>query len=1102
LVSRSSVVGFDSANYGASFTRRGNPTAVTSYADAANQTGVVTVYSQYDILGNVVKTIDAKSNASTIDYSDRFGSPDGEARGNTAPAQLNGQSTFAFPTAVTNPPVVTNQPGWTAYTQFDYFTGQPVNAEDINGVISKTIYNDPLDRPTQSVTAVGTTLERQSNIIYEDANRRIESKSDLSALNDNLLKSESFYDGLGRTFEARKYEDDGGYVATKTEYDALSRVKRVTNPYRPLLNEPQLWTESFYDALGRVTKIKTPDNAEVLTAYSGNSVTVTDQALKQRRSITNALGQLKRVDEPNDAGQLGTIDAPTQDTRYAYDGLNNLTTVTQGVQTRTFTYNSLSRLMSATNPESGTIQYGYDGNGNLTQKTDARNITTSYTYDALNRVTNRAYANEPSGSETPDVTYFYDNVTNAKGKLTKVTSSVSTTEYTAFDILGRVTRSKQITDGVTYGDDTNPMTYAYNLSGALVEQKYPSGRVVKNVLENDGDLSMVQSKRNASSGFFNYAKHFTYAASGAVTSMQLGNGRWESTQFNSRLQPTQIALGTVQNATDKLKLNYSYGDWNGTSIDATKNNGNIVQQIITVPTVGSYAGFTATQKYYYDSLNRIDDSAETIGATPTWRQDFTYDRYGNRRFNESSTTMPASFANPAITNPTISTTNNRINSPGYLFDNSGNTTESANGQTFIYDAENKQVQVSNASGVIGQYWYDGDGRRIKKYVPNTGETTIFVYDLSGKTIAEYSTIVANPTDAKVAYLTNDHLGSPRINTDQNGAITTRHDYHPFGEEIATSQRTSVLGYITDTVRKKFTGYERDDETALDYAVNRYHSPNLGRFTQVDPYNIIFEKEKGEDAKEVARILNKYLADPQNWNRYAYVVNNPLKYSDPDGLRPQTDQEKKDLDYLRNLANSSTDADFKRAVLDSVKGIEDAIAASKDQASDPRGLKIALWAVNRAAQPDTTRFAMATGEASLTWQGYTATAGKGQWKCNIFVAAAYTLGGGVNFDENGIPVTYRYKGLGAATGSVNLPTANDFASGNDDKLKGFERMANVRMGDIAAWANPGGLGHTAISIGGDAVIYAGPSNVKVNTLNATRQGLGANTPAAVFRRKRE
>ena len=81
--------------------------------------------------------------------------------------------------------------------------------------------------------------------------------------------------------------------------------------------------------------------------------------------------------------------------------------------------------------------------------------------------------------------------------------------------------------------------------------------------------------------------------------MQLGNGRWESTQFNSRLQPTQIAVGTTQNATDLLKLNYSYG--------TTDNNGNVRSQKITVP------GITHPfmQTYSYDALNRLESAVET-----------------------------------------------------------------------------------------------------------------------------------------------------------------------------------------------------------------------------------------------------------------------------------------------------------------------------------------------------------------------------------------------------------------------------------------------------------------------------------------------------------
>jgi len=179
-------------------------------------------------------------------------------------------------------------------------------------------------------------------------------------------------------------------------------------------------------------------------------------------------------------------------------------------------------------------------------------------------------------------------------------------------LLGRVKKSKQTTDGTAY----NEMEYTYNLSGALVEQKYPSGRIVKNILDNNGDLSIVQSKKNSDYGFWNYAEHFTYTAAGAVSSMQLGNGRWESATFNSRMQPTQIALGVTQNATNLLDLDFSYG--------TTANNGNVQSQTITVPTVGVNTGFTAVQNYAYDSLNRIKDATENLtpiggSSVQTWK---------------------------------------------------------------------------------------------------------------------------------------------------------------------------------------------------------------------------------------------------------------------------------------------------------------------------------------------------------------------------------------------------------------------------------------------------------------------------------------------------
>jgi RHS repeat-associated protein len=101
--------------------------------------------------------------------------------------------------------------------------------------------------------------------------------------------------------------------------------------------------------------------------------------------------------------------------------------------------------------------------------------------------------------------------------------------------------------------------------------------------------------------------------------------------------------------------------------------------------------------------------------------------------------------------------------------------------------------------------------------------------------------------------------------------------------ITDSGRTMAQGYgVYDGVRHQFTGKERDTESGLDYFGARYYSSVQGRFTSPDPRNIIFEKDRGKSAEERAGILNDFLSNPQNWNQYSYVRNNPLAYRDPDG----------------------------------------------------------------------------------------------------------------------------------------------------------------------------------------------------------------------------
>ncbi len=187
-------------------------------------------------------------------------------------------------------------------------------------------------------------------------------------------------------------------------------------------------------------------------------------------------------------------------------------------------------------------------------------------------------------------------------------------------------------------------------------------------------------------------------------------------------------------------------------------------------------------------------------------------------------------------------------------------TRDADGRTFVYDALNKQTQVKDSyNQPLGNYVYDGDGQRLKKL--GSTENTLFVYDAFGSLVAEYA-ITPPPTNPSpnVNYLTTDTLGSPRIVTGKNGEILSRRDFMPFGEEI------SRANYGSDAVRGKFTGYEKDIESSLEFAQNRYYSNKHGRFTTPDPL-----------------MASGNVQDAQSWNRYAYTRNNPTNLTDSLGL---------------------------------------------------------------------------------------------------------------------------------------------------------------------------------------------------------------------------
>jgi len=872
LVPRSAITGHD-ADYSTVYKTRGNVTAVSRWLKDKDKN--INAYQQYDVLGNVVKAFDPRGATATtkywtsFDYTDNFGTPDGNAHNGTS------ENTYAFPTLVTNPQ------GYTVYTQYEYNLGKAVDVEDANGVVNSTYYSGALDRPSKVIRdANGVVATSQTLFTYLDADHIIRTTTDLTATAKQ--KSEVVYDGLGRTIETRAFETGTNYICVQQTYDALGRVSQQTNPYRssttlgsaPATGEVKVWTITTYDDLGRVTQVKTPDNAKVTTGYNNDVVTVEDQTGRDRESTTDALGRLVKVVE--DPAGLN------YSTTYTYDAVDNLLKVKQGSQERNFTYDSLSRLESAENPESGLLTYDYDDNGNLLEKKDARlnqsnaQVTITYSYDKLNRLTSKSY-----NDGTPNVSYFYDAVPSSgvptgfipnvtKGQLVAMTYGTGGNgTYYGHDALGRVTQSVQKTDGISYA-----MTYGYDLANNLISEGYPSGRVVKTTYDLAGRLSSVTGVKESRTT--SYASQFYYASHGAVSKLRLGNGLWEHTSFNTRLQPVEIGLGISATDSGVWKLAYKYGELVNGVVQTTRNNGNVASQTVSVPKIGSIPALTLTQTYTYDELNRIETAQEKKGSTLQWQQTFKYDRYGNRTFDTTSGQTTPGFEG---LNPSISTVNNRISKSGYSYDAVGNMTLDELDHTYQYDAENHLKSYDG--GVGAAYTYDGEGHRVKKVTGNGTLSTIYVYDAEGKLIAEYATNTGS-SEVGTRYLTQDALGSTRVVTTTSSTaptalsapslVTSRSDYLPFGEEIkvGVGGRVQGQGYlygsgVVDNTRQKFTGYERDNETGLDYAQARYYASTQGRFISPDNF-----------------LNDTHVSDPQSWNLYAYVRNNPLNRVDPSG----------------------------------------------------------------------------------------------------------------------------------------------------------------------------------------------------------------------------
>lgn len=318
---------------------------------------------------------------------------------------------------------------------YDDNTGLLISNSDVNRKTTSYFY-DPMRR----LTAVTYPDGGSEGLSYVDTVGSLSVTFNKSITSTTNLTKVALADGLGRLTQTQLTSDPNGHVYTDTTYDSLGRVATVSNPYRSKGEATYGVTSYTYDALSRKAIVTAPDGTSKQACFNG-LVTVgqsncnlggtvppavaweddADENGNDWRRTQNALGQMTHVFEPN-----GTSPTPSMETDYYYDMLNNLLGVDQwggaigasGARAeRAFMYDSLSRLVTSSNPETGVTSYGYDPNSNLTSRLDARGVITTYQYDVMNRLWAKSY----SDGVTPSSLYIYGlpstSVPNGVGRL-------------------------------------------------------------------------------------------------------------------------------------------------------------------------------------------------------------------------------------------------------------------------------------------------------------------------------------------------------------------------------------------------------------------------------------------------------------------------------------------------------------------------------------------------------------------------------------------------------------------------------------------------------------------------------------------------------------
>ena len=776
----------------------------------------------YDEYGNVIQSINARGFSARTEY---------DAQYRTYPVKLTNalnQNTSYVYTASS------------PYGGIDgYLIGQPNAVTDANGQTAHTAF-DPLGRASATYAPGETcpsTAYTYDNFSPGGSDRRFYVKSrarKYSGCAEEYLILYTFFDGLARPVQTKQLNGDSPdnqIIHGTRRFNNRGLVEREYVPYQASdtnkdLFEPPGSTPYIsysYDAIGRPVSVVRPDGGQTTVAYDRRKTTVTDANGHSRATVVDAFGRVAQVLEYN-AGQTYT-------TSYTYTPLGQLSTLTDALgHQATMRYDSLGRKIELADFDMGTLSYSYDAAANQVSQTDSRGVTIRFEYDALNRLTRKDY---PAGRDT---TYVYDSCAFGVGRVCRVRDASGWESYT-YDNLGRVVATTKALDGQLYTTQTE-----YDLLGRTLSVTYPDRQTVTYGYDAAGRLQSVSGGPQGTG----YIHDISYNPLGQVTQVFYNNGvtsRYvyeDQTYRLKEINTTNNAGGTLQS------LRYGF--------DAVGNITSIEDLV---------AG--NRQAFAYDDLDRLTRAALTASGGAVLEDiAYAYDAIGNLR---SKGGIIYAYDDPQHVHAVSSTSDGR----NYTYDANGNLLSDGL-RSFTYDYDNRPVRIAvrqpNSQMIpelrvgVAEFTYDAAGKRVKKVTASGGKTLyvggLYEENRLSKVRHIYAgglLIASSDNRGRTYFLHGDNQSSTVATSDGSGRSAGSASYRPFG-----SLRSNT---IPTEVNELYTGQVLDAETGLAFYNARYYDPELARFLSPDA------------------IVSSPL-DPQSLNRYSYVTNNPLRYTDPTG----------------------------------------------------------------------------------------------------------------------------------------------------------------------------------------------------------------------------